>query len=629
MKIINFLKNNFWQVLLIATLVILAYGLTLKMYYWIDDWGLVYKMIFPQNMPTPSNFGAGIFGQGAYRYNSTLFTWMYPLFGLNEKIYYALGLVQYFFTSIFIYLLVNKLAKRKDLGLIAAIIFSSGFFGSRALYRLSNSYQLIETALFLIAIIFTLVKYYESKQIKYYFWSLILFILGVELMFLRAHGMFPTVFAAAIIYGIFKYKRKIGTTFIQLIPFSLIYYFFYFIDKRSGVLMTDSSTVPFLNRFISICISQPMTAFSNFLVSYVNLLIPNPLISDMHKFLNLGPRLSLFDFSFVVGLIVFAVIICLIYKFRKDKEKISLMIFGLLWILSNFIIYILYDPIHDLDSNVRYFIPPAVGTAIFYAGFFSLFKNKILKYLLIILFSGTLIFYSRVEQNLVVKYVSVPDKQGYELLLDEVKSINKDTLFLFDVIDDPRYLNNLFGGTPQMGIPPLYKKSWEAIVANDVKDFIKRMVDGTSSVDNFESFFYGIGGHIYTTNEVRNLLKNGGDLLVLKNPIKRDKKIIEYTLDYPSFVPTLMTIKLNKSVYVDKIKIWWMTEKRDIYTEDYSQEINLYGNTNVDNIIIPAGGRRLRSIQIDLGGNSSNVIVDYATVRGLSLDALKKMNYQP
>lgn len=102
-KYMKFIKSKIFLIILIGIIVFIAYGLTLKMYYWVDDWGLVFKMIFPQDAPSPSNFGAGIFGQGAYRYNSTLFTLMYPFFGLNEKIYFAFALIQYFITSIFVY----------------------------------------------------------------------------------------------------------------------------------------------------------------------------------------------------------------------------------------------------------------------------------------------------------------------------------------------------------------------------------------------------------------------------------------------------------------------------------------------------------------------------------------------
>jgi glycosyltransferase involved in cell wall biosynthesis len=35
--------------LILALMIILTYGQTLRMFFWVDDWGLVYKMIFPEN----------------------------------------------------------------------------------------------------------------------------------------------------------------------------------------------------------------------------------------------------------------------------------------------------------------------------------------------------------------------------------------------------------------------------------------------------------------------------------------------------------------------------------------------------------------------------------------------------
>ncbi len=623
----NIIKSNLFQIILIGIVVFVAYGLTLKMYYWVDDWGLVFKMIFPQDSPSPSNFGPGIFGQGAYRYNSTLFTWMYPLFGLNEKIYFGFALIQYFITSVFVYFLVNEFTKKKELGLVAALVFSSGYFGSFALYRLSNSYQLIETAFFLIITVLTQIKYYESKQKKYYFLSFILFTLGVELMFLRAHGMLPTVFAVAIIYGIFKYKKKIINTILELIPYSFIYFFFYFIDDRAGVMAGGPPTQALLANFVSFFKTQPITAISTFILEFKSLIIPSPLISQIRTLLKPYYNISLLHLSVLIGLVLFSIIFYLIVRYRKNKEGARLIILGLLWIVSNFVIYFLYDPRNDLPSNARYLIPSAVGTAIFYSGVFSLISHRKLKYIILVLLCGLLITYSRHEQNLIVKYVSTPDRQGFHLLKEKVKSINKDTLFLFDVIDNPYYKNYLFGNVPQMGIPPLYGENWMAKIADNVDDFISRMISGKSSVDNFESFFYGIGGHVYTTNEVRDLLKNGKNELVLTDSTNSAVNFSEYELDYPSFVPVLLTIKFNKYIYEGKIKIYWMTENRDIYIGDYSKEVNLKNLGDRYQTILPPGGRRFRKIKIEFINNSYKVAIKSITTKSLSLNELIKMNY--
>jgi hypothetical protein len=328
-----------------------------------------------------------------------------------------------------------------------------------------------------------------------------------------------------------------------------------------------------------------------------------------------------------LGIIAFSTFFYLIIRCRKNEEALRLSLLGLLWIASNFIIYFLYDPQNDLPSNARYLIPSAVGTAIFYSGIFSLIYNKKLRYLILALFCGLLIYYSRSEQNLIVEYVSKPDKQGFTLLLEKVKKIDRDTLFLFDVIDDPRYKNYLFGNVPQMGIPPLYGGNWEAKIADDVGDFINRMVSGESDINNFESFFYGLGGHVYTTDEVRELLKKGKKRLVITNSISEIEGAYEYEFNYPSYVPTLMTVKFNKDVYWGKIKVSWMTENRDVYTSYYFKEIDLK-NLGGDQTILPAGGRKFRKIRIEFLDNPQNASILSISLRSLAVDELVEINYR-
>src|SRR5579859_928058 len=131
--------------LLLGLICIFSYGLTLKMYYWVDDWGLLFKMIHPQS--SPGNLGAGVFGQGAYRYLATPFIFLYPLLKLNATAYFALGLFFYILAAFVVYKFVLRFSKSSVLAWVSGIIFSSGYFGSLALYRLSNSYQLTQTTI--------------------------------------------------------------------------------------------------------------------------------------------------------------------------------------------------------------------------------------------------------------------------------------------------------------------------------------------------------------------------------------------------------------------------------------------------------------------------------------------------
>ena len=94
--------------------------------------------------------------------------------------------------------------------------------------------------------------------------------------------------------------------------------------------------------------------------------------------------------------------------------------------------------------------------AIAYASFFSLIKNKFIKAALPIFLCIILIKLTNKEAELIVKYVSIPDKLGYEKLLSEAKKADKNTIFFVESVDDPNYKNHVLGAVPQMALPPLF-----------------------------------------------------------------------------------------------------------------------------------------------------------------------------
>ena len=122
--VLDWLKK-YWKLVVIFIITLLAYGQSTKMFFWVDDFGLTYKMVFPYDAPNPSNFGGGLWGTGAYRHNATPFIFLYPLFGLSAPVYFTLGVLQYFITACFLYLFVKSITKNKSISFISAVIFGN------------------------------------------------------------------------------------------------------------------------------------------------------------------------------------------------------------------------------------------------------------------------------------------------------------------------------------------------------------------------------------------------------------------------------------------------------------------------------------------------------------------------
>lgn len=430
------LLRRYWYLFFLAVITLVAYGQTLNMFYWIDDWGMLFNMIHPDIFP-------GNFGHPAYRYNTTPFVFLYPFVGLNSQIYFGLGLIQYFIAGVVVFLLTRSMTKSRLIGLCAALLFSSGYIGSYGLYRLSNSYQLIETAIFMVLTVWSIFLYYKSKKIRYYLLSLFFFTATLEFFVLRAQGLLLIVFAVSILFGLLKFNKQSITAFLFYnIPFFIAYYFFYFWDPRitpgGGSASRDA-----MQSTLKILFSEKhFELLNNLLISITNTIIPEKLTRLFYEYLlRLVPytsdhiKLAFAVPSFIVGMGVFfywlktkryllmtalsliflfvgtifvvwsswqqnalwnpnkielftsslgIAVICLaiwLYFIFKDKERdiAKLLILGPAWVFAVVFGYFIYSPSTNLDSPSRYLIPGFVGTTLIYAAFFYLLPKLVIQ----------------------------------------------------------------------------------------------------------------------------------------------------------------------------------------------------------------------------------------------------------
>lgn len=637
-KITSFVKKHEPLVVFVLLLLItlLAYGKTLNMYWWVDDWGLAYKMLFPEE--GPGNLGVGIFGSGAYRYLATPFIYLYPIFKLNAQAYFLLGLIQYVIASLLVYLFIKEITNKKNIALGSAIIFASGYIGSYALYRLSNSYQLIETTIFMILTSWMLIKHYNTNRYLYYYLSIVFYIITLEFFFLRSGGIILTTIATSFFYISRWNKNKLSLQFfVKLIPFVVIYLYFYLGGRESGG--AGSSGILF-NTINIIFVQKHFELLGNFFITLTNAIFPSPvamafvdngsamIITLAQKYLNiinvgvyLTKVLLLVQFvlsisiytilskkkkiTLFVGYVLiflfqlfifwlenvrtnlwspdkysvfiagisgnFLVILALLTWFNRKKvsENIVMIWFGLSWVIANFVTYYIYSPHTNLDSSSRYIVPSLVGTSLIITSILSAFKNKYLYIILISVVSVTFLTLTNIDENEIIKYTSLPDKQGYELIKKEVPFVNTQTTFFVETYENPRY-KNFLGGIPSLGIPSLFNYHGQVIFPESYDHLFYKLDNETSKLDNTYTFFFGKDGYVNTTNDFRKFITFGQPVQFLNNwlsttPSKQHSSGIETSTivssreegsvgvnpviyidtNYSSIVPSLLTLKMK------------------------------------------------------------------------------------
>lgn len=305
----------------------------MQMYYWVDDWAMTYKVLYPEE--APGNMGPGIFGTGPYRYLVTPFIALYPLFGFNAFAYFAIGWILYFLAAVSVYLLAKELTQKHIIGVAASSIFASGYIGAHALYRLTNSYQTVGATLFICLTVWVFARFLRTQKNIFLWVSLALYITSMELFWIRTHGLFLSLLAVTILYKISN-NTRISTKKILtcLFPFLAMFYFLYFVDPRIKI---GSDLV--LSGMDAIIKEGHMELFNNLMITLSNAFVPEDITYRIYAYIvSVLSKQSILTFEYmplVVLTFVFA-LLPIFSIFRNIKRK-SNLVFKIVNIHSLFI----------------------------------------------------------------------------------------------------------------------------------------------------------------------------------------------------------------------------------------------------------------------------------------------------
>lgn len=600
----------------------ISYGKTLLMYWWVDDWTLLYKMVHPGS--SVGYIGAGILGQGAYKYTATPFILLYPLFGTNAMPYFAIGLFLYFLAAFTVYLLAKEITKNKLAGFIASTIYASGYIASFALYRVNESYQFSLTAIFINLTALLLVKYLLGKGSKFYALSLIFYILTIQFLFLRSHGVFIIMFALISLLSFKKGLKNITNLIIKFLPFLVIYLFMYMHIYTNSSESSGAQSSGFMGTLINNFLGgQFVISIGNLFGMISHIIVPDLLVNNFSDFLQLlfKIKISLESLSHLNGLLITLFIVSVGLFIRKKTKTISnILLLGLVFVVSNIVSYFVYNPTNSLDSVSRYALPSFVGTTFIYSGLFLIIKDhlffskrygRFLAYLFIGALCVYLIFQSQKVQDEIVNYISFPTQNAYKVIKANVPKVDKDTVFFIDAEDEPRVKNNILSGMGEVGISIFYNYEGNTKIANTFPEVYDLIASGKYKLENIYTFFASEKlGFVPTTEDFRKeLTQRPKPLVIDKWDYSGSPVFVESEVGYPSLVPTVLNLTLSfdpsavRSTVGKEVKItvWWMTERRNTYQTFYSQDLNILADGRSHNytLYLPPAGLTIKKIRID------------------------------
>lgn len=507
-------SGNFWFVALsLFVVTLLSYGQTLWMYFLIDDNALIYKL---QHLDqTIGLFGKGVFGDGPYRHMVDQFIPFYPLFGVNPTPYYAVGLILYFLVAITLYLFARTLTKNKTIALFSSLIFASGYVGSETIFGIVNSWQTSRGIIMALVTFLLYYKFLQTRKPVFYLLSAILFFLSLDTVYVRAHGLIIALIFVDLIFGITRFGvRPIFRSLFRLLPFLLIHYKIYL--EGGGAL----NRFGFWHLFENILIEKKFFLISIPLQNLGNLFIPDVLSSRVDKFLSLFFELPTGDFSVgstFSGLTFLGLLLFLIFRHRKDKSTIKVLIFAVSWMVANFVTFYAIEPTHTLWTTHRYFSYSFIGLSLFWSTAFYLIAKKSRNSLMGLLTLGVVAVYlwlGASYQHSFNQGRSLPARAFFSAFEKSLPQIPKGAVTYFDLANDNQIrgeFGRFFGGIFSEGSNlAIYSEGIDYM--NDFTftykfdDILQALRENKTSLDEVFTFYYGGNGLVDTSQQTREFL---------------------------------------------------------------------------------------------------------------------------
>ncbi len=563
-----FSEKKYLKILVIVLTTLVAYGQTLRMYFWQDDFALIFKLQHP--IEPAGSFGPGIIGNGAYKYLVTPYVPFFPIFGTNAFWYFLVGLLSYLVVIYYFYLLAKKILDNKNKNtdaFVATIIFASGYIGSDIMFRIINSWQTnIGLVLALIAFNYFISSAKISTKvntIKVYFASLVFYFLATEFVYVRSHSLIFVFLAIDIIYFLNELNfKKILNVIIRQIPFWSIFYLRYVRDVPSGQ--------GGLKGFFEAMLSGKFEYLAGLIGTIGNGLVPN---FYQIKITTLFP--STYNLFLVIVFAVIALALSVLFKFKTWQKIIIFLGIPILYILNKVIfdkqVY-WYNDLHSFVSvNIglfvswiivfvsialwnkksdfpklillgytilasqifgyfiqypetvfatthRYLSYASIGYALLLAGLFGLIRQSNKKYYIVfvslVVISNLILGFT--YQARLVKERSMPTDKFYKDLLNFEPSAKKNAIFYFD-LNNSSFIQSQFNDFFSVGSMPnsTALSIWYGIDRDDIRlvttyDEFLFNLSQTRDIQNVYTFYYGNNGLINTTKEFRQALSKGG-----------------------------------------------------------------------------------------------------------------------
>lgn len=543
MAIYSFLKKHYFIFLLLTVFV--SYGLTLWMNVWKDDNAIFFKFA---HIEEPAGYlGRGLLGEGTYKFSVTPYYFIYKLFGYeNIWPYYLLNLSTFFLSVVSSYLLFKKLISEK-VAKLSSFVYACGYIASEGVTWLASSMIISVSIIFTCLSLYFYLIHYKKGKFLYFIFALTTYFVATFLTPVRVHYLGLVLVFFDVLWFFTKKEKNIILLISRITLIFLVFYFSYVNggDSRAGetvlviknVLQGEfyklfsffgtigTILVPdYLNPYLGKRTNQILIYLLLTLILYIKsqgnkrILIVSVVVTTIWYFSSQYISNSIYLSKFVSSEYLvfiggeFLIILFFLFCAMETKNK-RILLFLIVWFLSNLYVYTSYIPTSIYQTTNRYlahsFIP--------FVGILALvtFGGKKSRFVLwIVILLAVFNLYNNFRSNFyIVKHRSTPTTKFYKDLKVNLPKINKGDLLYFDLAEDSKGIFSDFFSVGQM--PEETAIAWRyGIDRYDFQMFteFQKLTKNTELENNFKSkihsFYYSKDGLKDTTENFKEYLTN-------------------------------------------------------------------------------------------------------------------------
>ncbi len=532
----------FTPFILLGIVTLFSLGKTLSYYFFTDDFAFLYYL--GHNL----DFG--------WPYTSVLplFRPIYNLFGITPFPYLLLAMLTYFFAGVAVYFTARQLTQSRLVATLSSLIFATGYIGleqfSLIAVSIINNLNVINVCITLIL----LIKWIESREIKFYLLTLLMFWLSIALFPYRAYPLIlflPTIelIKNFKLESLKKQINKIIFLIVRYIPFILLASLYGLFSY--GTVRTIGTKEVNLFSIITDPNSKLFTLLNiEFLKELFGVLGKLILVKSIIGFLNIAPDLNLYAFwGLILFIITILVSLALIIRKKEDDGR-NLLIALLLTIEAYVGNMILHTDFAGNGAVNRYltiaFLPFSILIVLFLFSVVSKFEKIKLFNKKYVALSGVLfviLVYSLLSQEYekeIIKERSEPSKTFFKEIKTYIPRISGSSynVFYFDRASyfpvSSRFGNVLLSAamsnSVNLAVP--YDVNIGSIKIVDTFDQFLRFIiyPPNERKTNYYTFYSNEKGLQNTTGRVFDLLKNGSNISIPNNQIHYDNKDGTYSI---------------------------------------------------------------------------------------------------